>query len=132
MRHYNPVGNSWITNDIRLPITKPYSMNYKFTKPQSSCRYVKALLYVNDHPKCSRFDILVGCGIIGNSIVKKHGDISKAKHAVRGRHSSMFAQMLYADIIDYDKKFKYSITEAGKKILRDVFLMNMEKIVRAG
>ena len=37
-----------------------------------------------------------------------------------GLCSTLFSQMLFADLIDYNSKFEYKVTRKGKNILRKV------------
>jgi len=78
--------------------------SYNFTCPTKDRIYVKVLRFVESHPGCSRKDILNGVW----------GKTNK------GSNSTLFAQMLYHDILDYNGKFKYKVTRKGKNLLRKV------------
>lgn len=77
---------------------------YKFNCPTKDRVYVKILRFVEAHPKCTR------------------DEIQKAVWgaARRGLNSTTFAHMLYNDLIDYDKNFRYVIRRKGKDILKQV------------
>lgn len=77
---------------------------YTFKNPTKDRVYVKVLKFIDEHPKCKRTDIQ-------NAIWGS---------ARRGLHSTTFAHMLYHDLIDYDKQFRYVIRRKGKNILKKV------------
>ena len=79
----------------------PYH-TYNFSSPTKDRVYVKVLKFVESHPKCHRKDI-------------QRGVWGKSKP---GLCSTLFAQMLYHDILDYNSKFEYKVTRKGKGILK--------------
>lgn len=76
---------------------------YNFSSPTKDRVYVKVLKFVEKHPGCKRSDIQFG--VCGNH---------------KKSNSTLFAQMLYHDILDYNSKFEYMVTRKGKGILRRV------------
>ena len=80
----------------------PYH-TYNFSSPTKDRVYVKVLRFVEKHPGCKRSDIQFG--VWGNH---------------KKSNSTLFAQMLYHDILDYNEKFEYRVTRKGKNILRRV------------
>jgi hypothetical protein len=64
------------------------------------------LRYIADNPGSTRKEILDGLG-----------RLKGAACGGRGQNSSLFAQLLYLDLIDYDDKFKYFITGKGEEVL---------------
>lgn len=126
MRHYNPKCSSYLWNPLRRKgdiVTRPYLMPYSFTRPSASRTYIKVIQYICDHPKCSRFDIQVD--IFGY----KRTEVSK--QIARGNQSSLFSNLLYADFIDYDKQYRYTVTEKGLKLLKQAYLNDMAKLVKS-
>ena len=77
---------------------------YNFSSPTKDRVYVKVLKFVESHPKCHRKDI-------------QRGVWGKSKS---GLCSTLFAQMLYHDILDYNSKFEYKVTRKGKSLLKKV------------
>lgn len=80
----------------------PYH-TYNFSSPTKDRVYVKVLKFVEKHPGCKRSDIQFG--VWGNH---------------KKSNSTLFAQMLYHDILDYNSKFEYKVTRKGKSLLRKV------------
>ena len=71
-------------------VNRPYDggfgyHTYNFTSPTKDRVYVKVLKFVESHPKCKRRDIQFGVW----------GNHNKS-------NSTLFAQMLYHDILDYN------------------------------
>lgn len=125
MRHYNPVNSSWMWNPLHRKgdkVTRPYQMPYTFTRPSAKRTYIKVIQYVYDHPKCSRFDIQVD--IFGYKRTEPH------KLYARGNQSSLFANLLYADFIDYDKNYRYTITEKGLALLKQAYINDLAALYR--
>lgn len=86
----------------------PYVSNwdgkhYTFKNSTPNRVYVKVLKFVESHPRCKRSDIQFGVW----------GNHNKS-------NSTLFAQMLYHDILDYNGKFEYKVTRKGKAILKRV------------
>lgn len=77
--------------------------SYNFSTPTKDRVYVKVLKFVESHPKCKRADIQFG--VWGNH---------------NRSNSTLFAQMLYHDILDYNERFEYKVTRKGKALLRKV------------
>lgn len=80
---------------------------YNFSSPTKDRVYVKVLKFVEKHPGCKRSDIQFG--VWGNH---------------KKSNSTLFAQMLYHDILDYNSKFEYMVTRKGKDILKKVAKAN--------
>lgn len=76
---------------------------YNFSSPTKDRVYVKVLKFVEKHPGCKRSDIQFG--VWGNH---------------KKSNSTLFAQMLHHDILDYNSKFEYKVTRKGKGILKKV------------
>ena len=76
---------------------------YTFKKPTKDRVYVKVLKFVESHPKCHRRDIQFG--VWGNH---------------KRSNSTLFSQMLFADLLDYNSKFEYKVTRKGKGVLKKV------------
>ena len=76
---------------------------YNFSSPTKDRVYVKVLKFVESHPGCKRSDIQFGVW----------GNHNKS-------NSTLFAQMLYHDILDYNSKFEYKVTRKGKNLLKKV------------
>lgn len=104
MRHVKTVSHGWIDGPRNCPV----QCQYTFKHPTPNRSYVKVLRFVESHPGCKRKDI---------------------QRAIWGRefscgsNSTLFANMLYADILDYNSKFEYRVTRKGKNILRKVAKM---------
>lgn len=98
MRHVIP------TNGNSKPYLDPWGGHqwYTFKKPTKDRAYVKVLKFVESHPKCHRKDIQRGVWGKSNP----------------GLCSTLFSQMLFADLIDYNFKFEYKVTRKGKGILK--------------
>lgn len=114
MRHINRRrgNNSW-WNDPDDIITEPYEQGYVnsyrnsgFKNASNKNTYVKFLRYIADNPGSTRKEILDGLG-----------RLKGAADGGRGQNSSLFSQLLYLDLIDYDDKFKYFITDKGEEVL---------------
>ena len=86
-------------------VDHPYQgcWDYNFSSPTKDRVYVKVLKFVEKHPGCKRSDIQFG--VWGNH---------------KKSNSTLFAQMLWHDILDYNEKFEYRVTRKGKNILRKV------------
>ena len=102
---------------------KPYSRDYTYTRPTKKCWYIKILQYVSDHPNCKRAEILNGIFL---SLFKT---VEDAKKFGRGYACNTFANIIYDDFIDYDKSFRYTITDRGQKILKNFYIQEMAKTV---
>ena len=123
MRHINrKIHNHW-----RGPhaSTTPYCICYinayknsGFKCANSKKRYVKILQYIADHDGCKRVDII--------------RDVYRYKNmrACRGQGSTVFSQLLYLDVIDYDKNFCYHITDRGREVLKTAYINDCAKLVK--
>ena len=107
-RKENEMRHIAIKNQYGSAYEKPYINNwngryYTFGNPNPNRVYVKVLMFVESHPGCKRSDIQFG-------VWGKHNK----------SNSTLFSQMLYADILDYNEKYEYKVTRKGKAILRKV------------
>lgn len=117
MRHYNPTRHSlWHNHGKPYVCHEPYNRNYTYTRPSKQCWYVKILQYVYDHPNCTRNEIL--CGIFPNWFKT----VDEAKKWGRGYATNTFANMLFDDLIDYDKKYRYTIQQKGLEVLKRMYI----------
>lgn len=133
MRHRNAISNSYFHGRGRH-INSPYNQEYKFTRISAERRYVQVMKYILEHPNCKRFDIL--CGVFG--ILKRKPGVKysswleylgRAKFSSRGHMSNLFSNMLYHDLIDYNNKFEYNVTEKGREILRKAGITEIQMLV---
>lgn len=135
MRHINPTYTSYFSPYRRTTISKPYDHQYidayeksGFATANSKKRYVKILQYIADHDGCKRADIL-------RDVFKLNVNLKDSwyKNALRyrGHWSAGFSQLLYINVIDYDKNYCYHITERGLKVLKTAYLNDNLKIVNA-
>ena len=125
MRHRNPASSS-CHNLCSSPANAPYYMQYvdsyrksRFKKTAcSKRRYVQIIQYVANHDGCKRVDILHD---VYKQDVKAKDCFYKNKLACRGYASSILSQLLYIDVIDYDKSFRYHVTDRGLEVLKFAF-----------
>ena len=106
MRHRNPKSYSIFYKsgtERRVPYT--YG-KYTYGKPSPERAYVKVVKFVAEHPNCKRIDIIRGIWR------------PNAKAFMRGHQSSLLANLLYEDFIDYNRKYEYSITPKGYELLK--------------
>lgn len=122
MRHFNPTRrSSWCIGGRPYVCNEPYQQCYSYTRPTMKCWYVKILQFVYDHPNCTRHEIL--CGIFP----RWFKTIDDAKKWGRGYACNTFANMLYDDLIDYDKKYRYTIRDNGLKVLKRAYIADLAK-----
>lgn len=117
MRHHDITRRSHCSFTTRIGevIDCPYQYgNWTWSKPNKNRRYVQILQYVYDHSKCTRAEIYEA--VFGRKFFP-------------GSHSKTFANMLYDDLIDYDKNYKYTITDYGMEILKKSYVADMAKLV---
>ena len=115
MRHVN--FYSYIGCKEKFHIPKPYLWrDWTFANPKQNYGYVKILKCILENPGLKRREIhekVFGCRF------------------EPGNRSCLYAVMLWADLIDYDAKFRYTITQRGKKLLKKLFvnsIASMHKI----
>lgn len=126
MRHYNPTCSSYSWNPLHRKgdkVTRPYLRPYTYTKPSAQRTYIKVIQFISDHPNCKRFDIQVG--------VFGYRDDPLSKEFARGNQSSLFSNLLYDDLIDYDKSYRYHITDKGLALLKRAYLNDNIALVTA-
>ena len=103
MRHCNPVSTSYFQHYRGIPICTPYNVNnWDFSRASQKRRYIQVVKWIAEHPFCTRKEVQRGVWNITSP----------------GYQSSLFAVLLYEDFIDYDKNFKYTVTERGKSLLK--------------
>jgi len=133
MRHQNRLSVSMYSpyrgKHIYRPTQRWYINSYinaggAFPRANSKCRYVQILQYIADHDGCTRFDVQRNVWNFHN--IPCHGLVPSD---LRGYASAIFSQLLYIDVIDYDKNFRYHITPAGRKVLETAYLNDMAKFV---
>lgn len=118
MRHVNVTSctcRSTLRGDT-ISINIPYDHHYihqfqkdGFKSAMPNKTYVKILQYVSDHDGCRRKEILRGIG----------------KGDGRGELSTIFSQLLYLDLIDYDRKYNYHLGKNGTKVLKNAHINGM-------
>ena len=132
MRHHNPIVNYYNNLRCKRPYDTRYIDSYNKTEfkktANSKRRYVQIIQYVADHDGCKRIDILRD--VFGYKNVNKKDSWYKNMRACRGYGSSIFSQLLYIDVIDYDKNFNYHITDRGREVLKAAYLNDCAKIAK--
>ena len=106
MRHVKTESHSYIDDAAN----RPYATPCDFKHPKKDSKSVKVLRFIDEHPGSRRVDIVKG--VWGKKLMKER--------SIRGWYSTMFSQMLYADLIDYNEKFEYVVCRKGKSILKKV------------
>lgn len=117
MRHHDITRHQWtFTNPhVGTVIYRPYNYgNWSWTKPNKDRRYVQILQFVYDHPNCTRAEIYEA--VWGGKFTS-------------GSQSKTFANMLYDDLIDYDKNYRYTIRPFGMKILKQSYVNDNLKLI---
>lgn len=106
MRHINRKREGFDQFQHRgEPRMEPYiELSFKPFKTRSNKNRAcaKILQFIANNPYCRRREVLIGIGAV-NAYDDRH----------RGQHSTVFANLLHQDLIDYDKQFKYFITSKG-------------------
>ena len=127
MRHHNPSNVSQFSHR-RFPghLNMPYQLNYVksyrrngFKNVTKKSAVVKILQFVADHENCTRAEINVG--------VYGFKSVESARKYGRGYNSAMYAQLLYLDLLDYDKSFRYHVTEKGLNVLKQSYINDVIK-----
>lgn len=133
MRHANKYYSSYWRN--RHYVSKPYDRQYidsynsnGFANADSKRRYVKILQYIADHDGCKRVDVIRD--VYGYKNVDAKDPYYKNMRSCRGQGSTVFSQLLYIDVIDYDKNFCYHITDRGREVLKTAYINDCAKIVK--
>ncbi len=108
MRHHNPTVKWSFTHPYGGTVYRPYyDGNYTYARPNPNRTYVKVIKFVAEHPNCKRIDIIRGLWAPNAN-----------KKDARGTSSSLFACLLYDDLIDYNGKYEYTVTQKGYDLLR--------------
>lgn len=108
MRHHNPTVKWSFTHPHGGTVYCPYyNGNYTYEKASPERTYVKVIKFVAEHPNCKRIDIIRGLWAPNAN-----------KNDSRGTSSSLFACLLYDDLIDYNDKYEYNVTQKGYDVLR--------------
>ena len=158
MRHKFICGRSTFhrgPHHVSEPYTTSGSLHLKYKRPSMTRVYCKIVQWIADHPNCSRKAAI--CGVFfgkrkrkmyeerltlpasaGSYLAKVQADIRKRLKMwdngdfswVDYNPSRYFAELLWADMIDYDTKtFKYNITENGLELLKAAYFNdNVKKI----
>ena len=134
MRHYNPTSTSHWQRHCGKIVCEPYNSQYVdayenngFKNANSKKRYVKILQYIADHDGCKRVDIIRD--VYGYKNVDAKDKWHPGHRTCRGQGSNVFSQLLYIDVIDYDKKFCYHITDRGREVLKTAYINDCVKLV---
>ena len=116
MRHYNPRASYSSCSHRRGEIiTEPYVQLYTYTKPSMRYMYMKLIQYIADHPGLKRKEIVP--------------NVWKSIRATNpGYMSGPFAVLLNDDYIDYDKQYRYFITDLGRALLEGAYLNDCAKL----
>lgn len=103
MRHLNPLCTSCWSAFRGEHRYEPYEIDrLSFSKPSPERRYIQLIKWIAEHPQCTRREAQLG---VWNTTSP-------------GYQSATFAVLLYKDFIDYDKNFRYTVTESGKQLLK--------------
>lgn len=158
MRHKNfytgRLGFHTRHNDyLSSPYSTVGSPHLEYKRPSMTRIYCKIVQWIADHPDCSRKAAIVGVffgkrmrklyeervtpgynGWSPEAKVKFRGYLEKWDHGdfswVKYNPSRYFAELLWADLIDYDTKtFKYNVTDKGHKLLEKAYLNDNIKSV---
>lgn len=104
MRHVDRPQTYWPNWHTKYTVNRPHQIVKFNSKPKAHQKHILILKYVAEHPKCLRREIVdyikPGCWI-----------------NPRGYMSLIFSNLLYHDFIDYDKNYRYTITEKGMQRL---------------
>lgn len=102
---------------------RPYRNEYIDAIESNKCKFalcgktwVRFIDWVLKHDGCTRREIVNGVF---------HGTRQKYYN---GYCSSIFSQLLFCDVIDYDKDFKYHITDKGISVLEESHLNELSKL----
>lgn len=125
MRHVTVLSSTYnhTLSGAKIPVNAPYDTQYtnqfykdgfKSATPRKT--YVKIIQYVYEHDGCRRRDILKGIGQYGGSACNG-----------RGQLSTIFSQLLYLDLLDYDKNYNYHVGKNGMKVLENAYYNQMDK-----
>lgn len=135
MRHHNPTSVSHWNRCYGKILYKPYETQYidsyksnGFKYASLKKRYVKILRYIADHDGCKRVDIIRD--VYGYKNVNAKDKWYPNSRICRGQGSTVFSQLLYIDVIDYDAKFCYHITDRGREVLKTAYLNDCAKFVK--
>ena len=118
MRHRYPHCKSpWRKrHQVVEPYENQYIKSYQnngFAKANKQKLYVRILDYVFTHPDCKRAEINYGLG--------KYKSVEAAIDFGRGQYSTVYSQLLYLDLIDYNKAYRYHVTSKGLQVLRRAY-----------
>ena len=159
MRHKFIYGQTGYSAHGRHRVDSPYttfgSPHLEYKRPTMLRRYCQILQFVADHPNVKRKEIIAGV-FYGKRMRKMFeerltltstDDSYLAKVQAKTRDylerwdrgdfswitynpSRYFAEMLWADLIDYDEKtYRYTITAEGERILKEAYLNDNVKAV---
>jgi len=117
MRHRNPKSASYFSPRHGEKCYSPYLKPYTYTRPTPARAYVKVVKFIAEHPDCKRIDVIRG-------LWRPNANAFDA----RGFQSSLFANLLYADFIDYNSKHEYNATQKGYDLLKHAGLKTLTVI----
>jgi len=142
MRHkniYNGTHGWHSRHNAYLP--EPYGEHLEYKRPSMTRTYCKLLQVVADHPGAKRKELIARTFIDKEWLASHDGKIrpdhdrSKMWDAgdfswVTYNPSKYFAELLWADLIDYDEKtYRYRITSKGQELLEEAYLNDNVKTV---
>ena len=142
MRHknyYNGCHGFHIRRHTYLP--RPYGENLEYKRPSMKRRYCKMLQVIADYPNCKRKELIARIYFDKkwldehDSKLRPNSNRSKAWDNgdfswVTYNPSKYFAELLWADLIDYDEKtYRYHITSKGQDLLEEAYLNDNIKLV---
>ena len=142
MRHknyYNGTLGFHHRHNAYLP--EPYGEHLEYKRPSMTRIYCKIVQWIADHPNRSRKEIIANI-FVDKAWLRKHDEEVRPEHDrskqwdagdfswVTYNPSKYFAELLWADLIDYDEKtFKYHVTYKGQELLEEAYLNDNIKLV---
>lgn len=114
--HYLENGSPYFT----YRKNHPHNMWFTGANASPNKRYIHILKYIKENDGCRRAQIITN--VLGKNYMEKDPSYPN-KSIYRGYYSNEFSNLLYFDIINYDKKFSYHITPKGEALLTKVASM---------
>lgn len=101
------------------------NMDVKFNRPTKDRLYIKWLQWFAAHPGAKRADFIKDfyADKLAERIAfhkKTTPKIKRPRVVDNYNPSSYFAILLYHDYLDYDKNYRYTVTEKGLALLKQV------------
>lgn len=112
----------------------PYGYDHlEYKRPNSKREYVKLVQFIADHPGLKRKEIIARYYYTKKALETHKDDIARGRWSwVTYNPSRYFAELLWADMIDYDEKtYKYYVTSKGEALLEEAYLADMEALVKS-